>query len=172
MKQITRFSFLMTIVFLFCWAGTGKKDGTVEQAFEKADKLIKIPYSNFYIIPPAGFAVDKLSNQLQKHSEKSYSPNFVPMTIFTGMTAEKYTSDVKATSEKKYPGVWKEESLTVSGVPAKICRYQAFSGVKVYHLYFTGKWKDQLLIANYDEKDEATGNAMYEALKTVVIKDK
>ncbi len=135
------------------------------------DKHILIPYSSLYIIPPAGFEVEELTNMLTKTEEKSYSANFVPMTIVTGTTIEKMISEVKAESEKNYPGVWQQEELIVSGAPALLCRYQAVPGIKMYHLYFKDKWKDRSLIANYDEKDETTGAAMKEAMKTVVVKE-
>ena len=35
---------------------------------------------------------------------------------------------------------------------------------------FTDGYTDEMIIANYEEKDAATAKAMYEALKTVVVK--
>ncbi len=171
MKKIL-FLFLLFAVLACSESGQKETPGNDvnKQQVKKTDKHIQLPASNFYIIPPDGFTINKYSQSLEKENEKGYGANFMPMTIIFGYSIEKHISGVKAESQSKYPGVWKEESVTVSGAPAKICRYQAVEGVKMCHLFFLDKWKDQSLIANYDETDEASGEAMYKALKTVIVK--
>ena len=169
--------FVLFSIFISCGSSSSDKNqekaanGPVKTAAPVvSDKHILLPASNFYIIPPEGFTINKYSQSLGKENENGYGANFIPMTIITGYTTEKHISGVKAESQNKYPGVWKEELLTVSGVPAKICRYQAVPGVRMYHLFFLDKWNDQSLIANYDETDETSGEAMRNALKTVIVR--
>jgi hypothetical protein len=39
-----------------------------------------------------------------------------------------------------------------------------------YYFAFTDGYTDEMIIANYEEKNAATGKEMYVAMKTVVVK--
>ncbi len=114
-----------------------------------------------------------MSQQLEKEYPGGFGAGFLPFDLVEGskITIEEYISIAKNETEKKSSGLWESENVQVSGAPAILCRYQPGGpgSSMFYHLYFTGKWKDRSLMAVYDEKDTATGEAMKEALKTVVV---
>lgn len=178
---MSRYKYLLFLpLFLFvagCSSGDEKKSDKKEsEKPAEAGKItanhIKLPYSNMYIVPPAGFALDTMLHMLQKYSDNGYSANFTPMQLFMGKTAASMISELKTESEKKTPGAWTEEEVTVSGHPAKICSYGVLGSVKQYYLYFTDGSTNDMLVANYDSKNGATGKQMFNAMKTVVIEKK
>lgn len=129
------------------------------------DKHVKIPNSLLYIIPPAGFAVDDLSGTL---AQKDGTAHFMQMQILTGHTQASLFETMKTEADKTFPGSWKEEAITIGGHKATIYHSKTAAYMQ-YYLAFTDGYTDQMIIANVEESEAATGKAMYEALKTVVV---
>lgn len=130
----------------------------------KTASHVKIPNSHLYIIPPAGFAVDELSGTL---AQKEGTAHFMQMQILSGYTPEKLFSEIKTEADKNFPGSWKEEAVTVSGHTGTIYHSKT-AAYSQYYFAFTDGYTDEMIIANYEEKDTATDKGIYEALKTVV----
>ena len=86
--------------------------------------------------------------------------HFMQMQILSGYTPEKLFSEIKTEADKNFPGSWKEEAVTVSGHTGTIYHSKTAA--------FTDGYTDEMIIANYEEKDTATDKGIYEALKTVV----
>jgi hypothetical protein len=128
------------------------------------DKHVKIPNSQLYIIPPAGFAVEESSGTI---SETDGTAHFMQMQILSGYTPTSFFAMMKAEADKNFPGSWKEEPVTVNGHTATIYHSKTAAYMQ-YYFAFTDGYTDGMIIANYEEKDAATAKAMYEALKTVV----
>ena len=145
-------------------------DNKTQPVGDITDNHVRVPNSNLYIIPPAGFVAETSSGTIRKHSEDDYSANFLVMKFLSGYTNEKYLAELKTESEKKYPGVWKEEKVEINGHAATICKHKTMEMVTGYHVYFTDGYTDETLAAFYDDKDEQTGNEMNKALKTLVAK--
>ena len=91
------------------------------------------------------------------------------MQILSGETQQSLFAKFKSEADKNFPGSWKEESITVNGHAATICRCKT-AGYSQYFMAFTDGYTDEMIIANYEEKDMTTATAMHEALKTVVVK--
>ncbi|OSZ81241.1 hypothetical protein CAP36_08400 [Chitinophagaceae bacterium IBVUCB2] len=176
MKKITTLAICLacTLIISSCTDSKTKAqtDEQKETGIEKrpasviTDKHVKIPNSSLYIIPPPGFAVDETSATL---SETDGTAHFAQMNIISGYTKEKLFSDFKSEADKNFPGSWKEEPITVNGHTATIYRCKT-AGYSQYFMSFTDGYADEMIIANYEEKDAATATAMYEALKTVLVK--
>ena len=147
-------------------------EGEKETAIEKpaasviTDKHVKIPNSSLYIIPPAGFAADALTGTL---AQTEGTAHYMQMQILSGETQQSLFAKFKSEADKNFPGSWKEEPITVNGHAATICRCKT-AGYSQYFMAFTDGYTDEMIIANYEEKDMTTAIAMYEALKTVVVK--
>lgn len=177
MRKITVFLICLslTIVLNSCSGNKAKaqpeeqKEMTAENqaVAELTDRHVIIPNSHLYIIPPAGFVVDDLSGTL---AEKEGTAHFMQMQILAGYTKEKLFSEFKSEADKNFPGSWKEDLVTINGHAATIyhCKNAAYSQ---YFLAFTDGYTDEMIIANYEEGKTATGKAMYEALKTVLVKN-
>ena len=146
----------------------GKKEDQVSKteskitATAKTDRHVKIPGSHLYIIPPAGFSEDKSTGEIKKE----YS-NFIMMRIISGYTPEKFFSELKAQADKDAPGSWKQENIIADGHKASIYKYGAI-GVIQYYLAFTDGYTDEMIVVNFEDTELPTGQAMYEALKTVI----
>jgi hypothetical protein len=142
-----------------------------ETAIEKpaasviTDKHVKIPNSHLYIIPPAGFAIDDLSGTL---AQKDGTAHFMQMQILSGYTPASFFAMMKAEAEKNFPGSWKEEAITIGDYKATMYHSKTAAYMQ-YYLAFTDGYTDQMIIANVEESEAATGKVMYEALKTVVV---
>jgi hypothetical protein len=142
-----------------------------ETAIEKpaaaviTDKHVKIPNSHLYMIPPAGFVVDELSATL---AQTEGTAHFMQMQILSGYTPASFFAMMKAEAEKNFPGSWKEEIVTVNGHAATIYHSKT-SAYMQYYFAFTDGYTDEMIIANYEEKDAATGKEMYVAMKTVMV---
>ena len=144
-----------------------KEKGTEKQATSIiTEKHVKIPNSSLYIIPPAGFAADETSGTL---AQTEGTAHYMQMQIFSGETQESLFAKFKSEADKNFPGSWKEEPITINGHAATICHCKS-AGYSQYFMAFTDGYTDEMIIANYEEKDAATAKAMYEALKTVVVK--
>ena len=141
-------------------------------AFEKQDdskiteQHAKIPNSNLYIIPPAGFTVDEASGTL---GDADGTAHFMQMQIISGTTSEKLLSDFKSEADKNFPGSWKEDVVTVNGHKANIYSLKNVA-YNQYILVFTDGYSDEMIIGNYEESEAAIGKEMFEALKTVIFK--
>lgn len=130
------------------------------------DKHVKIPNSSLYIIPPAGFAVDELSGTL---AQTNGTAHYMQMQILAGYTKEKLFSEFKSEADKNFHGSWKEEAVSIAGHNATIYHNKT-AAYSQYYMAFTDGYTDEMIIANYEESEAATGKEMYEALKTVVVK--
>lgn len=130
------------------------------------EKHVKIPNSHLYIIPPFGFAIDDLSGTL---AQKDGTAHFMQMQILTGHTQGSLFETMRTEAEKNFPGSWKEEAITIGGHTATIYHSKT-AAYSQYYIAFTDGYTDEMIIANYEEKEAATGKAMYEAMKTVVVK--
>ena len=130
------------------------------------DKHVKIPNSSLYIIPPAGFAVDELSGTL---AQTNGTAHYMQMQILAGYTKEKLFSEFKSEADKNFPGSWKEEAVSIAGHNATIYHNKT-AAYSQYYMAFADGYTDEMIIANYEESEAATGKEMYEALKTVVVK--
>jgi hypothetical protein len=146
----------------------GKKEKAVEKpaASVLTDKHVKIPNSSLYIIPPAGFAADALTGTL---AQTEGTAHYMQMQIISGETQQSLFAKFKSEADKNFPGSWKEEPITVNGHAATICRCKT-AGYSQYFMAFTDGYTNEMIIANYEEKEAATATAMYDALKTVVVK--
>ena len=168
--------FLILSVFLFtasCSQNDIKKEGKAGKTESKPTVVktvahIQIPNSNLYIIPPAGFIENEVAGQLQKDTPDGIIHSFMVMKIISGYTWKKYFAELKADSEKNFPGFWKEEQLNVNGHIATLYQYKNF-GLTQHYLYFPDGYSDEMIVANYDENDTATANEMYRVLKTVFV---
>jgi hypothetical protein len=136
-----------------------------ENASAKTPRHIRVPNSSLYIILPPGFAASEISGTIT--TEEGH-PDFMVMKIISGTTPEKFFSEIKEQADKNFPRSWKEEKVLVSGHKAKIYQAKTLAGSQ-YYLAFTDGYTDEMIIANYDESDIATGKQVYEALKTVVV---
>ena len=130
--------------------------------------------TGLYIIPPAGFTPDSVTQCLQTHVDpQSGQADFHGIRLDSAKEGDKLMAEIKAESEQKYPGEWKEENITASGShPAKLYRYMFMGTVGRiigYRLYFTDDFSRYMLEANYDI-GYAKGNEMYLVMKTLVIK--
>lgn len=145
-----------------------KKETTPEKpaASILTDKHVKIPNSSLYIIPPAGFAVDELSGTL---AQTNGTAHYMQMQILAGYTKEKLFSEFKSEADKNFPGSWKEEAVSIAGHNATIYHNKT-AAYSQYYMAFADGYTDEMIIANYEESEAATGKEMYEALKTVVVK--
>jgi hypothetical protein len=149
-------------------APSAQKETAIEKPASSVitDKHVKIPNSQLYLIPPTGFTVDDLSGTV---AQKNGTAHFMQMQILSGYTQKSFFETMKTEAEKNFPGSWKEEPITVNGHAATICRCKT-AGYSQYFMAFTDGYTDEMIIANYEEKDMTTAIAMYEALKTVVVK--
>jgi hypothetical protein len=176
MKNITALALCLscTLIISSCSDNKTKEQPEVqkETATEKTlaavvtDKHVKIPNSHLYMIPPVGFAVDEISATL---AQTEGTAHFMQMQILSGYTKEKLFADFKSEADKNFPGSWKEEAVTVNGHTATIYHSKT-AAFNQYLMVFTDDYTDGMIIANYEEKEAATGKAMYEVLKTVVAK--
>lgn len=130
------------------------------------DKHVKIPNSSLYIIPPAGFAVDELSGTL---AQTNGTAHYMQMQILSGETQQSLFAKFKSEADKDFPGSWKEEAVSIAGQNATIYHNKT-AAYSQYFMAFTDGYTDEMIIANYEESEAATGKEMYEALKTVVVK--
>jgi hypothetical protein len=177
-KNILSYIFLLSLIAAVACSGN---DSTIVEKESATNKKLsppairtaghmKVPGSNLFIVPPAGFETNTTTYQLVKNDDKYiYSANFIIM--FGTINLADYFASIKKDSEAKFPGVWKEEALDLGGHNAKICRFQAQEGIKGCQIYFTDGSSEKMIIGFYDEKDAITGDEMYEALKTVVIEE-
>lgn len=136
------------------------------------DKHVQVPMSGLYIIPPDGFTPDSVTQYLQIHGDASGIQAFFYMTKLSSATeGNERMAEIKAESEQKYPGEWKEEAITLSGShPAKLYRYKVLFDQIGYSLYFTDDYSRQMLGGMYSVGNDSLGNKMYEAMKTLVVK--
>jgi len=143
-----------------------KDNGTI------TDKHVQVPMSGLYIIPPAGFTPDSVTQYLQIHGDASGIQAFFYMTgLDSAKEGDTKMAAIKAESEQKYPGEWKEETITASGShPAKLYRYKVMFDKIGYSLYFTDDFSRQMLEAMYSVGNDSLGKVMVEAMKTVVVK--
>ena len=137
----------------------------VTNTVTKTDRHVKIPNSSLYIIPPAGFAVEETSATLTETDGTAY---YMQMQILSGETKQSLFAKFKSEADKNFPGSWKEEAITVNGHTATIY-HSKNTAFNQYYLAFTDGYTDEMIIANYEEKNSATGKSMYEAMKTVVV---
>ena len=145
-----------------------KKETTPEKpaASILTDKHVKIPNSSLYIIPPAGFAVDDLSGTL---AQTNGTAHYMQMQILSGETQHSLFAKFKSEADKSFPGSWKDEAVSFAGHNATIYHNKT-SSYSQYYMAFADGYTDEMIIANYEESEVATGKEMYEALKTVVVK--
>ena len=145
-----------------------KKETTPEKpaASILTDKHVKIPNSSLYIIPPAGFAVDDLSGTL---AQTNGTAHYMQMQILSGETQHSLFAKFKSEADKSFPGSWKEEAVSIAGHNATIYHNKT-AAYSQYYMAFADGYTDEMIIANYEESEAATGKEMYEALKTVVVK--
>lgn len=129
------------------------------------DQHVKIPNSNLYIIPPAGFVIDEASGTLGDADGTAY---FMQMRILSGTISEKLLADFKSEADKNFPGSWKEEAVIVNGHKANIYSLKN-TAYNQYILVFTDSYSDEMVIGNYEENGTSNGKEMYEALKTVIF---
>jgi hypothetical protein len=129
------------------------------------DKHVKIPNSSLYIIPPTGFTVDDLSGTL---AQKEGTAHFMQMQILSGYTQKSLFETMKTEADKTFPGSWKEEAITIGDHKATIYHSKTAAYMQ-YYLAFTDGYTGQMIIANVEESEVATGKEIYEALKTVVV---
>jgi hypothetical protein len=129
------------------------------------DRHVKIPNSQLYIIPPAGFVVNEAMGNIGRGEEYAH---FGVMKIISGTTPEKYFSELKAQADKDFPGSWKQEDIIADGHKATMYQYKN-AGVLQHYLAFTDGYSDEMIMANFVESEAATGKEMYEAMKTVVV---
>jgi len=170
MKQIISF-FLAIALLAACNQPESKKQNgnTTEPAkTTKTASHVKIPNSHIYIIPPSGFKVNEISSSVGKGEAYAH---FGMMKIISGTTPEKFFSELKAEADKNFPGSWKQEDIIADGHKATIYQYKN-GGVLQHYLAFTDGNTDEMIIANFEESEAATGKEMYEALKTVVVAEK
>lgn len=137
----------------------------VTQTVTKTDRHVKIPNSHLYIIPPAGFAVNEAIGNIGKGEDYAH---FMQMQIISGYTPEKYFSELKAQADKDFPGSWKQEDIIADGHKATLYQYKN-AAVFQHYLAFTDGYTDEMIIANFEESEAATGKEMYEAMKTVIV---
>lgn len=143
-----------------------KKEVAESPMTKKSSKTadhVQIPGSQLYIIPPAGFTEDKITTQLVK----GYA-NFEMVKIIVGYTTEKYLAELKVVADKKFPGTWKQDDIIADGHKAIICQYKQ-PGAMQYYLAFTDGYTDDMLLANFEDNDAATGKEIYAAMKTVIV---
>ena len=145
-----------------------KKETTPEKpaASILTDKHVKIPNSSLYIIPPAGFAVDDLSGTL---AQTNGTAHYMQMQILSGETQHSLFAKFKSEADKSFPGSWKEEAVSIAGHNATIYHNKT-AAYSQYYMSFADGYTDEMIIANYEESEVATGKEMYKALKTVVVK--
>ncbi len=175
MKKLLFSSLVLAMLMLTACGGKSDKpkDETentdkekAETGAEKGNKTaqhVKVPETNLYIIPPAGFAVDTLTQQLSN----GY-PNFMRMRFLSGYTIDNFFSGLKKQAEIDFPGSWKEDKFTVQGHEAIIFTYKNAAVIQ-YYLVFPDHFSEDMILATHEEKDMATGKDMYAALKTVVV---
>ncbi|MEN9550033.1 MAG: hypothetical protein RIR12_2624 [Bacteroidota bacterium] len=176
MKRTYLLAFFLTAVCGLLSCSDSKKKSAPEiekqQTTEKTaanvvtDKHLRIPNSNLYIIPPVGFAVEETPGTL---AQTDGTAHFMQMQILSGYTPTSFFEMMKGEADKNFPGTWREESVTVNGHAAKIY-HSKNAGYMQYFFVFTDGYTDGMIIGNYEEKDAATAKAMYEALKTVLVK--
>jgi hypothetical protein len=145
MKIITAFAlyFFCTLINSSCSDSKtkGQPKEEKETATEKpvagvvTDKHVKIPNSQLYIIPPAGFAADKLSGTL---AQTEGTAHFMQMQILSGYTPASFFATMKAEADKTFPGSWKEEAITVSGHTATI--YHSKTAAYMQYYFAIYKW--------------------------------
>lgn len=128
---------------------------------------VNIPNSHLYIIPPAGFVINEAAGTLG--TADGYA-HFMMMNILSGYTPEKYFNELKTQADKDFPGSWKEESITINGHPAFLCIYKTAAFNQIY-LAFTDGSASEMVIGNFEDAEAVTGKAMYEAMKTVVVRN-
>ncbi len=138
---------------------------TATVATAKTDKHVKVPNSHLYIIPPSGFAADELTGTL---AQTEGTAHYMQMQILSGYTPNSLFATMKAEADKNFPGSWREETITVGGHTATMY-HSKNAGYMQFYFAFTDGYTDEMIIANYEEKEAATGKAMYEAMKTVVV---
>ncbi|MGB3008381.1 MAG: hypothetical protein WBC06_17835 [Chitinophagaceae bacterium] len=141
-----------------------KNDATVAAASVKTAQHVKIPNSHLYIVPPAGFSVNETSGTLAKGEGYAH---FLMMNLISGYTPEKYFAELKVQADKDFPGSWKQEDIIADGHKATIYQYKN-AAILQHYLAFTDGYTDEMIIANFEESESATGKEMYEAMKTVV----
>lgn len=174
MKTITALTMCISCTLIISSCSDSKtkapQEGEKETAVEKpetaviTEKHVKIPNSRLYIIPPAGFAIDNLSGTL---AEANGTAHYMQMQIVSGETQQSLFAKFKSEADKNFPGSWKEESVTINGHTATIYHAKT-AAYSQYFLAFTDGYSEEMIIANYEEKDMATAT-MYEAFKTVVV---
>lgn len=143
---------------------TAEKTGTKKDpALAKSAAHVQVPGSHLYLIPPTGFSSNSTTMQLEKEGA-----TIMMMQFFAGKTPASFFAELKAQSEKDYPGYWKEETINAGGHTASLYRYKAF-GLAQHYLHFTDGSTDQMLVARFDENDSATAAALYKALQTTLI---
>lgn len=172
MKKLLIIGFIFTT--LFSCGQKKSSEAKVENKEEKSNapvsskitaKHIKIPNSNLYIIPPPGFAANATTGTIttgQQHAD------ILIMKIIAGTTPEKIFSELKAQADKDYPGSWKQNSISVDGHMATIYQLKNIAGGQYYFTFNDGH-TDEMIIANFEESEPATGRQIYEALRTVVV---
>ena len=138
---------------------------TATQKSTKTASHVKIPNSNFYIIPPPGFAANATTGTI---TNGDGHPDILVMNIISGSTNEKFISELKAQVNKDSPDSWNEEKITLSGHEAIVYKAKTLAGQQ-YYLVFNDGYTSEMIVVNYDESDKAISNQLYEALKTVVI---
>ncbi|MGB2703713.1 MAG: hypothetical protein WBC81_08605 [Chitinophagaceae bacterium] len=144
-----------------------KEKGTEKQTISIiTEKHVKIPNSSLYIIPPAGFTADELTGTL---AQTTGTAHFMQMQIITGHKPGSLFATMKTEADKNFPGSWKEEAITIGEHTATIYHSKT-AAYSQYYLAFTDGYTDQMLIANFEDSEAATGKEMYEAMKTVVVK--
>lgn len=152
--------------------GSDRVDEKAKDNDTITDKQVPVPMTGLYIIPPAGFTPDSVTQAIQQHiGQETDRADFHGIRLNSAKEGDKLMAELKAESEQKYPGVLKEETIITSGShPAKLYRYKVLFNLIGYRLYFTDDFSRQMLEAVYLTGDEPTGKKMYEAMKTLVVK--
>lgn len=164
----------ITLSILLFTSGCSQNDNKKEEKVSNPDSIpaapkttnhVQIPNSHLYIIPPAGFGVNEIAGTLGKGEEYAH---FIMMNIISGTTPEKFFAELKADTDKNFPGSWKQENIIADGHKATIYKYRTAAFTQ-YYFAFTDGHTDEMIIANFEENESATGKQMYEAMKTVVV---
>ena len=171
MKYLISSLVLSILLLTFgCSQNDNKKEEPISKTEVKSTAVktaahVQIPNSHLYIIPPAGFSVSETAGTLGKGEEYAH---FIMMNILSGATPEKFFAELKTEADKNFPGSWKQENIIADGHKATLYQYKT-AGVMQHYLAFTDGYTDEMIIANFEESEAATGKQMYEAMKTVVV---
>lgn len=129
----------------------------------KAAKLVNIPGTRVFIIPPEGFTVSSTLPAIEKGNSGMVQAMDLPGGNF-------YTNAAtfsKENFEQKGMKVFEYKELKINGLPAKLAFIQRDPQTKVYNLVFGDSTFSTMVMGVFASNDNKTGEQIKQALLSI-----